>query len=59
MKAEVSKVDYSSKAKGSNIRDFLAANNTVHAATTMKAEASCRDTKFNKALDLQLYGFSL
>ena len=57
MKAEVSKVDYSSKAKGSNIRDFLAANNTVHAATTMKAEASCRDT--NKPLDLQLYGFSL
>ena len=29
MKAEVSKMDYSSKAKGSNIRDFLVANNTV------------------------------
>ena len=25
----MSKVDYSSKAKGSNVRDFLAYNNTV------------------------------
>ena len=28
-KAEVSKRQYSSKAKGSNVRDFLAAENTV------------------------------
>jgi hypothetical protein len=28
-KAEVSKRQYSSKAKGSNVRDFLAAKNTV------------------------------
>ena len=30
LKAEVSKVDYSSKAKSSNVRDFAAAKNTVH-----------------------------
>ena len=33
-KAEVSKRQYSSKAKGSNIRDFAVTKNTVHANRT-------------------------
>ena len=41
LKAEVSKVDYSSKAKSCNVRDLLVAKNTVHTCVYAAVSVTC------------------